>query len=186
MAKAFAIAQFDGGLCRAAAERIDDRAADRHRVRAIQRADSRFHFQIDDIVVQHTGRKGQFHAERFILDRYIAIFDHGDGIFPTGKERRLLPRQGGQVGFGQRARHALGFQRLYQHLRRQATAADPKTKRSCGVPHACRGEIAGVQRAMCATGNLQAATKGLADAALHFGKPNFQHHLLRATHAHQV
>ena len=128
----------------------------------------------------------------------------GIGIFAAGQELRLLPRQGGQVRFGQRAHDAAGFQRFEQDADLQPAGIEAEEEGAVvGVawraidplkvlpmaPDVTRLPVPPVVPRLPFSAVPCAATRGgqrLADAALHFRKADLQHDLLGAADAHQV
>ena len=112
-----------------------------------------------------------------------------------------MPRQSGQVGFGQRADHALGFKRLEQHV--EGEVADDETapdraaragalEREVHVAERAAGNRVGAAKADAeltvgaGSADAEAGVQLLADRPLHLGEADLQHDLLRAAHDHQV
>ncbi len=120
--EALSVTQLDGGAGVALGQRRDGGAGDGDRIGEVQFADRRLDPQIDGAARQHRGHEGEFHTKGLELDGHRRQSAgrgggrHRHREFAAGQETGRVARQRDQVGLGQPADQALGFQRREQQV----------------------------------------------------------------------
>src|SRR5690606_118210 len=134
--KAFAVAHLDRGRGLSPLEGVDVEAV-RYEPGAgggVDRTDGRVDRQVDDVAVHHHRREVQLHAEGLVFDTDLTFARRDrDRVFAARQELGFLPRQRGQVRFGQGADHALGFQRLQQYAEFEGARGEAQGHRTLGA-----------------------------------------------------